>query len=36
VGNGHFMMLENNRRQVLDAIRAWLDQKLPARTETRG
>ena len=27
LGNGHFMMLENNRRQVFDAIRSWLDQK---------
>jgi alpha-beta hydrolase superfamily lysophospholipase len=32
LGNGHFMMLENNRRQVFDAIRSWIDQKLPART----
>jgi pimeloyl-ACP methyl ester carboxylesterase len=23
-GNGHFMMLENNRRQVFDAIQNWL------------
>jgi pimeloyl-ACP methyl ester carboxylesterase len=27
LGNGHFMMLENNRRQVFDAIRAWIEQK---------
>jgi pimeloyl-ACP methyl ester carboxylesterase len=32
LGNGHFMMLEHNRRQVFDAIRSWIDQKLPART----
>ena len=32
VGNGHFMMLENNRRDVFDAIRGWLEQKIPART----
>jgi pimeloyl-ACP methyl ester carboxylesterase len=32
LGNGHFMMLENNRRQVFDAIRGWLEQKLPARS----
>jgi pimeloyl-ACP methyl ester carboxylesterase len=32
LGNGHFMMLENNRRQVFDAIRGWLEQKIPART----
>jgi hypothetical protein len=28
------MMLENNRRQVFDVIRAWIDQKVPARTST--
>ena len=32
LGNGHFMMLENNRRQVFDAIRGWLEQKVQART----
>ena len=32
LGNGHFMMLENNRKQVFDAIRGWLEQKIPART----
>jgi hypothetical protein len=32
LGNGHFMMLENNRRQVFDAIRGWLEQKVPTRT----
>ena len=32
LGNGHFMMLENNRREVFDAIRGWLEQKIPART----
>jgi len=25
-------MLENNRRQVFDAIRGWLEQKLPAKS----
>ncbi|HJZ77695.1 MAG TPA: alpha/beta fold hydrolase [Vicinamibacterales bacterium] len=30
LGNGHFMMLENNRRQVFDVIRSWIDQKVPA------
>ena len=34
LGNGHFMMMENNRRQVLDAIRAWIDAKVPTRTQT--
>ena len=32
LGNGHFMMLENNRREVFDAIRGWLEQKIPSRT----
>jgi pimeloyl-ACP methyl ester carboxylesterase len=32
LGNGHFMMLENNRRQVFDAIRGWVEQKVPAKT----
>jgi pimeloyl-ACP methyl ester carboxylesterase len=30
LGNSHFMMLENNRRQVFDVIRGWIEQKLPA------
>jgi len=28
LGNGHFMMMENNRRQVFDVIRGWIEQKL--------
>ena len=32
LGNGHFMMLESNRREVFDAIRGWLEQKIPSRT----
>jgi pimeloyl-ACP methyl ester carboxylesterase len=32
LGNSHFMMLENNRRQVFDVIRAWIEQKVPARS----
>jgi len=27
LGNGHFMMLENNRKQVFDVIANWLEQK---------
>ena len=27
LGNGHFMMLENNRKQVFDAIRGWIESK---------
>jgi pimeloyl-ACP methyl ester carboxylesterase len=29
-GNGHFMMLENNRKQVFDTIREWIEKKIPA------
>jgi len=32
LGNGHFMMFENNRRQVFDVIRGWIEQKLPAKS----
>jgi pimeloyl-ACP methyl ester carboxylesterase len=28
LGNGHFMMLENNRRQVFDVIRGWIEEKV--------
>lgn len=28
LGNGHFMMLETNRKQVFDAIDAWIDAKV--------
>ena len=27
LGNGHFMMLETNRKQVFDAIHGWLQKK---------
>jgi pimeloyl-ACP methyl ester carboxylesterase len=30
LGNGHFMMIENNRKQVFDVIKNWLDQKVKA------
>jgi len=30
LGNGHFMMIENNRRQVFDAIRGWIEGRLRA------
>ncbi|HWY88994.1 MAG TPA: alpha/beta fold hydrolase [Gemmataceae bacterium] len=30
LGNGHFMMLETNRRQVFDVIRGWIDDKVKA------
>ena len=30
LGNGHFMMIESNRRQVFDAVRGWIEQKVPS------
>jgi pimeloyl-ACP methyl ester carboxylesterase len=30
-GNGHFMMLENNRKQVFEVIRGWLEVKVPPK-----
>ncbi len=30
LGNGHFMMMETNRKQVFDVISGWLDQKVKA------
>jgi len=31
LGNGHFMMLESNRKQVFEAIRGWLEAKVPPK-----
>jgi pimeloyl-ACP methyl ester carboxylesterase len=31
LGNGHFMMLETNRKQVFDVIHGWLDMKIPGK-----
>jgi pimeloyl-ACP methyl ester carboxylesterase len=31
LGNGHFMMLETNRKQVFDAINTWIVAKVPAK-----
>jgi pimeloyl-ACP methyl ester carboxylesterase len=28
LGNGHFMMMESNRRQVFDAIRGWIESNV--------
>jgi pimeloyl-ACP methyl ester carboxylesterase len=28
LGNGHFMMLETNRRQVFDVVRGWIEGKV--------
>jgi pimeloyl-ACP methyl ester carboxylesterase len=32
LGNGHFMMLENNRRQVFDVMREWIEHKVGAKS----
>ena len=29
-GNGHFAMLETNRKEVFEVIRGWIESKLPA------
>jgi pimeloyl-ACP methyl ester carboxylesterase len=31
VGNGHFMMIENNRRQVFDVLQGWIEKNVPAK-----
>jgi hypothetical protein len=30
LGNSHFAMFENNRRQVFELIRGWIEQNVPA------
>jgi hypothetical protein len=30
LGNSHFAMFENNRRQVFDVIKGWIEQRVPA------
>jgi len=30
MGNGHFAMVETNRKQVFEVIRGCIDSKLPA------
>jgi pimeloyl-ACP methyl ester carboxylesterase len=34
LGNGHFAMLENNRKHVFEVIRGWIEQKFPAARST--
>jgi pimeloyl-ACP methyl ester carboxylesterase len=33
LGNSHFAMFENNRRQVFDVIKGWIEQHVPIRAE---
>jgi pimeloyl-ACP methyl ester carboxylesterase len=30
LGNGHYMMIENNRKQVFDALRGWIERRVKA------
>jgi hypothetical protein len=30
LGNSHFAMFENNRRQVFEVIKGWIEQRVPA------
>jgi pimeloyl-ACP methyl ester carboxylesterase len=34
LGNSHFAMFENNRRQVFEVIKGWIEQHVPAGTST--
>jgi len=34
LGNSHFAMFENNRRQVFEVIRGWIEQRVPAGNST--
>jgi hypothetical protein len=34
-GNGHFAMVETNRKEVFDVIRGWIESKLPATGPTQ-
>ena len=34
LGNSHFAMFENNRRQVFDVIRGWIEQRVQSNTST--
>ena len=34
LGNSHFAMFENNRRQVFDVIKGWIEQRVPAATSS--
>ena len=34
-GNGHFAMVETNRREVFEVIRGWIESKFPAAPSAR-
>jgi pimeloyl-ACP methyl ester carboxylesterase len=33
-GNGHFAMVETNRKEIFEVLRGWIESKLPARGNT--
>ena len=33
-GNSHFAMFENNRRQVFDVIKGWIEERVPSSAST--
>jgi pimeloyl-ACP methyl ester carboxylesterase len=33
-GNSHFAMFENNRRQVFDVIKGWIEERVPSSVST--
>jgi hypothetical protein len=34
LGNSHFAMFENNRRQVFEVIKGWIEKVVPPPTST--
>ena len=34
LGNSHFAMFENNRRQVFEVIKGWMEKVAPPATST--
>ena len=34
MGNSHFAMFENNRQEVFDVIKGWMEQVAPPATST--
>jgi pimeloyl-ACP methyl ester carboxylesterase len=35
-GNGHFAMIETNRKEVFEVVRGWIEGKLPVSTSSRN
>jgi pimeloyl-ACP methyl ester carboxylesterase len=34
LGNSHFAMFENNRKQVFEVVRGWIEQRVPSNAST--